>query len=44
MLHRLSAYFFTWPDWIKMLLLVTLTLLTITLAVSTIAFVVENIR
>jgi hypothetical protein len=44
MLQKLSVYFLTWPDWIKMLLLVALLSLSMTAAVLVIAFIIGNIR
>lgn len=44
MLHRLSTNFLTWPDWIKMLLLIALTSLAMTVTILGINFVIENIR
>ena len=44
MFHKLSVYFLTWPTWIKMLLLIALTSLTMTAVVLAISSMIEIVR
>ena len=43
MLGKFYAHFLVWPDWVKFLLLVSLTLFSLTLMVVLLTYMVEHI-